>query len=88
LNIAGATFLIVMLMIIVSFAAGTYWHSRRGTRAGLALLWMLTAALWFGVVLGAASIGVLLLPGALLATVTSLVGGLARTHGGPDGETD
>jgi hypothetical protein len=41
-------------MIILAFAVCTYWHSQRGTRAGLALLWMLTAALWLSVVLGAA----------------------------------
>lgn len=83
LGIAGIAFFIVVLMIVVGFAVCTYWHSQRGTRAGLALLWMLTVALWLSVVLGAASIGMLLLPGALLAAVTSVVGSLARTHPRP-----
>jgi len=74
----GIVFFAVILLIVVSFAAGAYWHSQRGVRTALMLLWTLTALLWISVVLGAASIGVLLLPAALLAVVTVVAGSLAQ----------
>ncbi len=74
----GMVFFVVVLLIVVSFAAGAYWHSQQGARAALMLLWALTALLWIAVVLGAASIGVLLLPAALLALVTVVAGSLAQ----------
>ncbi len=78
-------FFIITLLIAVSFAAGTYWHSHRGVKAALLLLWTLTALLWIAVVLGAASIGVLLLPAALLAVVTVATGSLAHAPRGTAG---
>ena len=75
---AGMAFFVVMLIVVVGFAACAYLHSRRGFMGGLPLLWTLTAALWIGVAVTAASIGMLLLPAALLAAVTSVVGNLAQ----------
>ncbi len=81
----GIGFFIITLLIVVSFAAGAYWHSQRGVKAALMLLWTLTALLWITVVLGAASIGVLLLPAALLAVVTVVAGSLAHVPRGTTG---
>lgn len=75
---AGMVFFLVMLIVVVSFVACAYLHSRRWFTVGLPLLWALTTALWIGVVVSAASVGPLLLPAALLAAVTSVVGNLAQ----------
>ena len=74
----GTIFFVVMLLIVVSFAAIAYLHSQRGVSGALTLLWTFTSLLWILAVLGAASVGVLLLPAALLAIVTSVTGSLAR----------
>ncbi len=79
-------FFIVTLLIVVSFAAGAYWHSQRGVKAALMLLWTLTALLWIAVVLSAASVGVLLLPAALLAVVTVVTGSLVHARRRPTGQ--
>ena len=76
----GAVFFVVLFLVVVSFAAVAYRHSRRRGKAALTILWALTSLLWISVVLGAASIGVLLLLAALLATITSVAGSLARTQ--------
>ncbi len=74
----GIVFFAFMALVAVSIAPGAYLHSRRGIKAGLMLLWTLTLLLWVSVILGAASIGVLLLPAALLAVVTVVAGSLAQ----------
>ena len=73
---AGGVFFVAIVLVVVSFAAAAYWHSRRRAKAALLTLWALTSLLWISVVLGAASIGVLLLPAALLAMITSVTGSL------------
>ncbi len=74
----GTIFFVAMLLIVASFAAIAYLHSQRGVGGALTLLWTLTSLLCILAVLGAASVGVLLLPAALLAIVTSVTGSLAR----------
>jgi len=76
LGLAGVVFFVAIVLVVVSFAAVAYWHSRRRAKAALLTLWALTSLLWISVVLGAASIGVLLLPAALLAMITSVTGSL------------
>jgi hypothetical protein len=75
----GVVFFVVMLLVVVSFAAVAYSHSRRRGKAALTILWALTSLLWISGALSAASIGVLLLPAALLTMITSVTGSLART---------
>lgn len=72
----GVVFFSVMLLVVVSFAVVAYWHSQRRGKAALMILWACTSLLWISVGLGAASIGVLLLPAALLAMITSVTGSL------------
>lgn len=86
LESTGIVFFVTMLLIVLSFAAGAYLHSQRGIRGGLILLWTLTSALWVGAALGAMSIGVLLLPAAFLAVVTSVVGSFAQARSGTAGQ--
>jgi hypothetical protein len=76
----GVVFFVGVLLVVLSFAAVAYWHSQRRGKAALMILWVLTSLLWISVVLGAASIGVLLLPAALLAMIASMTGSLARTQ--------
>ena len=73
---AGVVFFVVMVLVVVSFAAVACWHTQRRGKPALTILWALTSLLWISVVLGAASVGVLLLPGALLAMITSVTGSL------------
>jgi predicted membrane protein len=75
-------FFLVMLVVVVGFAVCAYLHSQREMRGALTLLWILTLLLWAGVVLSAASVGVLLLPIALLAMATSVVASLAQARAG------
>jgi hypothetical protein len=73
-------FFVVVVLALIGVASGAYVHSRGGSRPGLALLWTATPLLWIWVVLGAASIGVLLLPAALLAAVAAVTGSLAQAR--------
>ncbi len=77
---SGVIFFVAMLLVVVSFAAVASWHTQRRGTAALVILWALTSLLWISVVLGAASIGVLLLPATLLAMITSVTGSLDRTQ--------
>ncbi|HEV2283185.1 MAG TPA: hypothetical protein VGX75_12435 [bacterium] len=77
LGAPATVYLLTMLLTAVGAAACAYVHSRWGTRAALRGLWLFTAVLWAGVVLGAASLGILLLPAALLAAAASAIGSLA-----------
>jgi hypothetical protein len=70
-------YLVAMLLTAVGLAACACLHSGWRRRTALPLMWLLTAVLWAGVALGAASLGILLLPAALLAAVTSVTGSLA-----------
>jgi hypothetical protein len=72
----GVVFFAIVLLVVVSFAAVAYWHSQRRGKAALMILWAITSLLWISVVLGAASIGVLLFPAALLAMITAVTGSL------------
>ncbi len=83
LGTPAAVYLAAMLLAASGCAACAYLHSRRGGRAALMLLWLFTAVLWAGVALGAASLGILLAPAALLAAVTSAVGSLTAAGSAP-----
>lgn len=74
LGAPATVYLLTMALAALGAAACAYVHSRWRTRAALTGLWLLTAVLWAGVALGAASLGILLLPAALLAAVTSAIG--------------
>jgi len=83
LGTPAAVYLAAMLLAAIGCAACAYLHSRRGTRAALTFLWLLTAVLCAGVALGAASLGILLAPAAPLAAVTSAVGSLTAAGSAP-----
>jgi mannose/fructose/N-acetylgalactosamine-specific phosphotransferase system component IID len=87
LDPSAIVFFVVVLLILVGFAAGAYWHSQRGVSAALTLLRTLTGLLWIAVILGAASVGVMLLPAAVLAAVTVAAGSRAQTRRGPAGRS-
>ncbi len=82
LDPAAIVFFALVLLILVGVAVGAYWHSQRGVKAGLTLLWTLTGLLWIAVILGAASIGILLLPAAVLASVTVAAGSRVQARNG------
>jgi hypothetical protein len=73
LGAPATVYLLTMALAALGAAACAYVHSRWRTRAALTGLWLLTAVLWAGVALGAASLGILLLPAALLAAVTAAI---------------
>jgi hypothetical protein len=77
LNPTSITFFVVMLLCIAGVTAGAYLHWRTGSPGGLALLWTAAVLLTVGTALGAASVGVFLLPAALLALIASIAGSIA-----------
>ncbi len=70
-------FLLLMLLAVLGVAAGAYLHERRGAGTGILVLAISTVLLWAGVLLSAFSIGVFLLPAAVLGTVALIVGSFA-----------
>jgi hypothetical protein len=67
-------FITLMLLCVVGVAVGAYLHSQQGRRGGLWLLWVATALLAVGVLVSGLSIGLFLLPAALLALLAACLG--------------
>ena len=69
------TFLAVVVSSIVGIATGAYLHGWRDIEVGWKALWLSTALLMLCVLVGFFSVGLLLLPAALLALVASVAAG-------------
>jgi hypothetical protein len=67
-------FISLMLLCVAGVAVGAYLHSRQGRRGDLWLLWGATALLAIGVLVSGLSIGLFLLPAALLALLAACLG--------------
>lgn len=66
-------FLLVMLLSIVGVLAGAILHGRLEATAGKGVLWISAITLLLGSMLSAFSIGLFLIPGALLAVVAAVL---------------
>lgn len=77
----AAVFLAVLAACSISVAAGAYLYGRAGTRGPLILLRTCAGLLVLGVVLGIASIGIPLLPSAVLAVIAATTAGRTRPRG-------
>ena len=64
--------------LLAAVAIGAWRHARRSSTGGGLLLIVGTTLLWVGTVLGAFSVGLYILPAALLALVSLLACGLGR----------
>lgn len=66
-------FLLLLLLCAFGVMAGAYFHGRHGLPSGLALLWISTVLLLGGATVSLLSVGLLLMPGALLALAAAVV---------------
>jgi hypothetical protein len=75
--------ILIFSSILLAIAGFAVVHSQSGARSSLVFLWIFTALLWAMMLLAALSIGVFLLPAALLALLTAiLASGGAVTRAG------
>ena len=74
-----AIFLVVILAAVVGVAVGASLHSRWGGQVGLKLLWLSAVVLLGGAFLRVFSVGLYLLPVALLALLAATAGLMRAT---------
>lgn len=67
--------------VLLAIAGFAYVHSRSGARSSLTFLWIFTVLLWVMMLLAALSIGVFLVPAALVALVTAILASQADSAG-------
>lgn len=70
--------LVALSLPMLSAAGAAYLHSQHGSRAALALLWVSVVLQLGSVVLAILSIGVFLLPVALLSVIAATAGSVAE----------
>jgi len=68
----------IALLCVVGTVTGAYLHSRWEDRAGFVVLWTCTALLLVGSLVSGFSIGLFLLPSAVLALVAAVAGSRTR----------
>ena len=65
-------FLVVVLLAVLSTGGGAIAHALSGLRAGLVVLWLSAALLLVGGILSIFSVGLFILPVAILALVAAI----------------
>jgi len=74
----------IMLFCLAGTATGAYLHSRWEDRVGFVVLWICAALLLVGSLLSGFSIGLFLLPSAVLALFAAMVGSRTRDRNDHD----
>lgn len=67
--------------VLLAIAGFAYVHSRSGARSSLTFLWIFTVLLWVMMLLAALSIGVFLVPAALVALITAILASQPDSRG-------
>lgn len=73
-------FLAAVLLCALGSAYGAYLHGRRHRRAGLIVLWVSAILLWTGALLSMFSIGLFLLPVAILSLIAAVAGSRVQAN--------
>jgi hypothetical protein len=73
-ELVAVAFLLTMLVCVLVVSVGACVHSRWGGWVGLVVVWISTGVLMFGAILAGFSIGLLLVPAALLGVLAGVIG--------------